>query len=253
MTDKQIIINGVDVSLCKHYKHNDKNSGWSSCTSKDEEHIHVVNPLCCEKKDCYYKQLTRAKEENEKLKNQIKNEKQALQIDIDNLNQVCLDLNQENDDLLNKLQAKEQECEALQISDNEAVEIIAELKAYKDVNEDFKTAWEELKAENDELKKIVNEAKNSKLDLKSFLVGEAVQNEYEQKLDQLKAENEELKKNLNEGCLQHLTLMTEQQVLLKTLAEIKEIAERRNYLDYNECLDDILQKISECEVKNDNK
>ena len=148
---------------------------------------------------------------------------------------------------------KEQECEALQMSENEAVEIIAELKAYKDVNEDFKTAWEELKAENDELKKIVNEAKNSKLDLKSFLVGEAVQNEYEQKLDQLKAENEELKKNLNEGCLQHLTLMTEQQVLLKTLAEIKEIAERRNYLDYNECLDDILQKISECEVKNDNK
>ena len=33
------------------------------------------------------------------------------------------------------------------------------------------------------------------------------------------------------------------------LAEIKEIAEKRNYLDYNECLDDILQKISECEVK----
>ena len=28
----------------------------------------------------------------------------------------------------------------------------AELKAYKDVNEDFKTAWEELKAENDRLK-----------------------------------------------------------------------------------------------------
>lgn len=28
----------------------------------------------------------------------------------------------------------------------------AELKAYKDVNEDFKTAWEELKAENERLK-----------------------------------------------------------------------------------------------------
>ena len=35
--------------------------------------------------------------------------------------------------------------------------------------------------------------------------------------------------------------------LHKTLTEIKEIAEKRNYLDYNECLDDILQKISECE------
>lgn len=28
----------------------------------------------------------------------------------------------------------------------------AELKAYKDVNEDFKTAWEQLKAENERLK-----------------------------------------------------------------------------------------------------
>ena len=56
---KEIIIDGVDVSGCKHYKHNDKNSGWSSCTSKDEDHIHAVNPLCCEKKDCLYKQLKR--------------------------------------------------------------------------------------------------------------------------------------------------------------------------------------------------
>ena len=56
---------------------------------------------------------------------------------------------------------------------------------------------EQLKAkeqECEELKKIIDEAKNSKLDLKSFLVGEAVQNEYEQQLDQLKAENDELKK-----------------------------------------------------------
>ena len=55
----------------------------------------------------------RLKAENEQLKVQIKNEKQALQIDIDNLNQACLDLNQENDDLRNKLKAKEQECEEL--------------------------------------------------------------------------------------------------------------------------------------------
>ena len=48
-----------------------------------------------------------------------------------------------------------------------------------------------LKAENEELKNIINEAKNSKLDLKSFLVGEAVQNEY---LD----ENEKLKQTLIE-------------------------------------------------------
>lgn len=33
----------------------------------------------------------------------------------------------------------------------------AELKAYKDVNEDFKTAWAELKAENERLKNVIEE------------------------------------------------------------------------------------------------
>lgn len=36
----------------------------------------------------------------------------------------------------------------------------AELKAYKDVNEDFKTAWEELKAENAELREKLKGYKN---------------------------------------------------------------------------------------------
>lgn len=60
-------------------------------------------------KEYYQQECEELKKGNEKLKAQIENEKQALQIYIDNLNQACLDLNQENDDLLNKLQAKEQE------------------------------------------------------------------------------------------------------------------------------------------------
>lgn len=95
MTDKQIIINGIDVSKCEYY------GKYSTYCRIDEE-------LCSGNPDCHFKQLARAKEEIEKLKAQIENEKQALQIDIDNLNQACLDLNQENDDLQNKLQAKEQ-------------------------------------------------------------------------------------------------------------------------------------------------
>ena len=57
--------------------------------------------------------------------------------------------------------------------------------------------------ECEELKKIINEAKSSSIDLKSFLVGEAVQNEYEQQLDQLKAENEELIRRITKifACL----------------------------------------------------
>ena len=132
MTDKQMI-DGIDVNKCQHY-------------GKCSTYCYIVDELCSDNPNCYYKQLKR----------------------------------------------KEQECEALQMSENEAKEIIAELQAYKDINEDFKTAWEELKVENEELKEIINEAKNSNLGLKSFLVGEAVGNEYEQQLDQLKQTLDEI-------------------------------------------------------------
>ena len=104
MTDKQIIINGIDVSKYNFRLERDNQQKCECC------HATGFGVICdCEQwHNCYFKQLARAKEEIEKLKAQIENEKQALQIDIDNLNQACLDLNQENDDLQNKLQAKEQ-------------------------------------------------------------------------------------------------------------------------------------------------
>jgi hypothetical protein len=68
------------------------------------------------------------------------------------------------------------------------------------------------------LKKIIDEAKNSNLDLKSFLVGEAIQNEYEQQLDQLKAQLlDQEAETLKAGGIIHK--------LEKTLAEIKPILE----------------------------
>lgn len=104
MTDKQIIINGIDVSKYNFRLERDNQQKCECC------HATGFGVICdCEQwHNCYFKQLARAKEEIEKLKAQIENEKQALQIAIDNLNQACLDLNQENDDLQNKLQAKEQ-------------------------------------------------------------------------------------------------------------------------------------------------
>ena len=136
--------------------------------------------------------------------------------------------------LLQKLQAKEQECE--------------------------------------ELKKIINEAKNSKLDLKSFLVGEAVQNEYEQQLDQLKAENDTYKKMLEDKDVQLAVQLALTEIrsgeihlwfnkaekLSKALAEIKELAIVLKNIcpefikdgnDSMKAINEILQKISECEVE----
>ena len=111
MIDKQIIIDGVDVSGCDYFNFTDEHY-CDECSSE------FGCAVCDERTNCYYKQL----------------------------------------------KIKEQECE--------------------------------------ELKKIINEAKNSKLDLKSFLVGEAVQNEYEQQLDQLKQTLAEIKEILKEICME---------------------------------------------------
>ena len=136
------------------------------------------------------------------------------------------------------------------------------------------------------MKKIINEAKNSKLDLKSFLVGEAVQNEYEQQLDQLKAENESLKDSLkmfsstldwalksqvglykrqidssvpDDWEYEEVLVLVEQYIekLKQTLAEIKNIAEKQvkrapdGETFARPEIKQILQKISE--VENDNR
>ena len=212
MTDKQIIIDVSDCSeLCGTKCHI-----LMSCTNTSK------SDSCSEMPNCYYKQLKAKEQECETL---------ASQLDFEVQKKECL----------------EQECERL--------------------------------------KKIINEAKNSKLDLKSFLVGEAVQNEYEQQLDQLKAENEELKEEQNkkrdhyfiisnenarlqdEKARLGYKLNSEIQKLKQTLTEIKEIAERdkefcikcngNKEIDCVECIEggrallanEILQKISECEVE----
>lgn len=59
MTDKQIIINGVDVAGCKYF-----NRFRSICHNKN---------LCCDcekNQDCHYKQLARKEQECEELKNE---------------------------------------------------------------------------------------------------------------------------------------------------------------------------------------
>ena len=64
MTDKQIIINGVDVSECSYYQHN-------MCTATKDDYGDCS--LCCQDydmNDCYYKQLKRKEQECEELKSE---------------------------------------------------------------------------------------------------------------------------------------------------------------------------------------
>ena len=64
MTDKQIIIDGVDVSGCKCFYINASHPELQEC----------INPyckdLCKNNPNCYYKQLKRKEQECEELKNE---------------------------------------------------------------------------------------------------------------------------------------------------------------------------------------
>ena len=68
MTDKQIIIDGVDVSWCEHYTGNisyltDKN--WT-CRAK------IQGTKCEDWSDCYFKRWQRKEQECEELKEKVK-------------------------------------------------------------------------------------------------------------------------------------------------------------------------------------
>lgn len=66
MTDKQIIIDGVDVAGCKHYeKHT-----FYDCNETCEDNGAIVCINCKDNLNCYYKQLARKTQECEELKNE---------------------------------------------------------------------------------------------------------------------------------------------------------------------------------------
>ena len=113
MTDKQIIIDGVDVRVCEFCDW--KGSNIPQCR------IRLASfETTCKGYNCYYKQLKRKEKEYEELRQyhnkcceEFKNEKQEL---LEKYNQVSINFyngdycNTEHCSLLN---AKEQECKRL--------------------------------------------------------------------------------------------------------------------------------------------
>lgn len=71
MTDKQIIIDGVDVSGCEYYNKDDKTC--REVNGKYETDICDFDK--CENSNCYYKQLSGLKAENTRLKEKIESYK----------------------------------------------------------------------------------------------------------------------------------------------------------------------------------
>ena len=98
---KPIYVDGVDIVGCVRLQ--------------DDETSCELGGECKGWENCYYKQLKRKEQE--------------LQQAMDNYVQLDLQRVKEYNELVDLHKAKEQECEALQMSENEAGGIIAELKA----------------------------------------------------------------------------------------------------------------------------
>ena len=62
--DKEMIIDGINVAGCKYFRMNNKMPMCRACNSGEG------CPYCEYEKDCYYKQLQRLKQENERLRKQ---------------------------------------------------------------------------------------------------------------------------------------------------------------------------------------
>ena len=109
--NKQIIIDGVDIKDCKRR------------IGKDNFCRYYKRPCAENNYNCIWKKYLRKEQE--------------LQEAMDNYVQLDLQRVKEYNELVDLYKAKEQECEALRMSENEAREIIAELKAENDTLRQF--------------------------------------------------------------------------------------------------------------------
>ena len=117
MTDKQIIIDGVDVSGCKKYEHE---IARCNATLKN---MCFCGGRCTDKKnaDCYFKQLKRKEQE--------------LQEAMDNYVQLDLQRVKEYNELVDLYKAKEQECDKLKQTLAEIEEIAENNRMIKKIIE----------------------------------------------------------------------------------------------------------------------
>ena len=138
MTDKQIIIDGVDVSKCKHHR---------KCILPDNIGCKIDDFLCCDKPNCYFKQLALKTQECESLNKRAS----SLEEIADNLQQRNHHLTQECEELIKE---KAEIKKYLGISDKTIMQRLEELTEYK-----LKRQLEYIKIqeENDRYRKALEE------------------------------------------------------------------------------------------------
>ena len=134
MTDKQIIIDGCDVSGCENYEENPKYRMFGTCdcmrTMVDQSGYDELAGAECKGYNCYYKKLKRKEQECEELKEKLKE-----------MNEV--------------IRTETTRCSLVNSLKTELDQLKEQLEAYKMEAEEGKEINAELKAENEELKNIL--------------------------------------------------------------------------------------------------
>jgi len=271
MTDKQIIIDGVDVSGCEFY--------W---LEKDRCNNGNLTSDCQENKDCIYKRYIRKEQECEKLETarhliEISRDKweyraKSKERECESLNRwlpIILRLETEFEDYA-KAKAIAHKPYAVAIL-QQLDQAKAELELYKRSKqasyEEMQRRWSEVEQENRQLKRQHEGDKG--------LITSTGKMNYQllQEYDKVKTENKRLKETLDELFKIQYKLADNNKKLRQCLTEIKEIAKKIDplciYEDWKctdldntvecpakakcprECRNKILQKISECEVENE--
>ena len=237
MTDKQIIIDGVDIKDCKRR------------IGKDNFCRYYKRPCSENNYNCIWKKYLRKEQECQQA--------------MDNYVQLDLQRVKEYNELVDLYKAKEQECEKLkkecEIWKSQVLTLDDEMITVQITQQQFEE-YNQLKVENEELKR--QHQGNKGLITATGKMNYQLIQEY----DKLKAENEELRNfHINLVGVKECDI-GELLKLKQALAEIKEIAENEidskefmviqymlngNIDNKNKVLKQILQKISECEVKNE--
>ena len=118
MTDKQIIIDGVDVAECRHFNYGkgynpeteESVKGACECITAHDSYGEFMYYGICKGRDCYYKQLKRKEQECERLKEEVsllKESNSKLQPieDVNSLEKYYLQqldqLKKENENIIN--------------------------------------------------------------------------------------------------------------------------------------------------------
>lgn len=213
---EEIIIDGINVAGC-YWKCKDGDCAmyYADLSADNNELEFGFN--CEDNPDCYYKQLKRLEQERDELKKQ--NAILLGQLVINDGEDVTVQISQSQFDEYNELK---QENKALKDNNNHLQVIIddgraenkrfreenKELKAYKDVNEDFKKAWDELNKKYTEVLKLAKENADS--------------NEY--CLQELEKENKELKEQLLEDKIldEEIENLSREDVYRSALEDIRD-------------------------------